>query len=187
MPRGAAGRSLLHRISSRRWTQACGDAGRRGIMKRTIVAALCACAASTAWPQEPEDAVVVTATRFPQARSQTLQPVKIITAEDIARSGQQTLVEVLQTLGGVEIASNGGFGQTSSVFMRGANSNQTLVLVDGMRINSATAGTTALENIPLNQIERVEVVPGQLSSLYGADAMCRVIQLDTQRGKSPSA
>ena len=140
-------------------------------MKRTIVAALCACAASTAWPQEPEDAVVVTATRFPQARSQTLQPVNIITAEDIARSGQQTLVEVLQTLGGVEIASNGGFGQVSSVFMRGANSNQTLVLVDGMRINSATAGTTAFENIPLNQIERIEVVPGQLSGLYGSDAI----------------
>ncbi len=152
-------------------------------MKRTIVAALCACAASTAWPQEPEDAVVVTATRFPQARSQTLQPVNIITAEDIARSGQQTLVEVLQTLGGVEIASTGGFGQPSSVFMRGANSNQTLVLVDGMRINSATAGTTALENIPLNQIERVEVVPGQLSSLYGADAMGGVIQIFTKSGK----
>ena len=152
-------------------------------MKRTIVAALCACAASTAWPQEPEDAVVVTATRFPQARSQTLQPVNIITAEDIARSGQQTLVEVLQTLGGVEIASNGGFGQVSSVFMRGANSNQTLVLVDGMRINSATAGTTAFENIPLNQIERIEVVPGQLSGLYGSDAIGGVIQIFTKSGK----
>ncbi len=152
-------------------------------MKRTVIAALCACAASTAWPQDPEDAVVVTATRFPQARSQTLQPVNIITAEDIARSGQQTLVEVLQTLGGVEIASNGGFGQTSSVFMRGANSNHTLVLVDGMRVNSATLGATALENIPLNQIERIEVVPGQLSSLYGADAMGGVIQIFTKSGK----
>ncbi len=152
-------------------------------MKRTIVAALCACAASTAWPQESEDAVVVTATRFPQARSQTLQPVKIITAEDIAQSGQQTVVEVLQSLGGVEIASNGGFGQTSSVFMRGANSNQTLVLVDGIRINSATAGTTAFENIPLNQIERIEVVPGQLSGLYGSDAIGGVIQIFTKSGK----
>ncbi|HEX4797757.1 MAG TPA: TonB-dependent receptor plug domain-containing protein, partial [Burkholderiales bacterium] len=132
-------------------------------MKRAIVTALCACAASTAWPQESEDAVVVTATRFPQARSQTMQPVNIITAEDIARSGQETLVEVLQTLGGVEIASNGGFGQPSSVFMRGANSGHTLVLVDGMRIGSATLGTTAFENIPLSQIERIEVVPGQLS------------------------
>src|SRR5712691_3752536 len=183
MPRGAAGRSLLHRISSRRWTQACGDAGRRGIMKRTVIAALCACAASTAWPQDPEDAVVVTATRFPQARSQTLQPVNIITAEDIAQSGQQTVVEVLQSLGGVEIVSNGGFGQPSSVFMRGANSNHTLVLVDGMRIGSATLGTTALENIPLSQIERIEVVPGQLSSLYGSDAIGGVIQIFTKSGR----
>ncbi len=152
-------------------------------MKRTILAALCACAASTAWPQESEDAVVVTATRLPQARSRTLQPVKIITAEDIAQSGQQTVVEVLQSLGGVEIVSNGGFGQPSSVFMRGANSNHTLVLVDGMRIGSATLGTTALENVPLSQIERIEVVPGQLSSLYGSDAIGGVIQIFTKSGK----
>src|SRR5207302_1803512 len=125
----------------------------------------------------------VTAARLPQARSQTLQPVKIITAEDIAQSGQQTVVETLQTLGGVEIASNGGFGQPSSVFMRGANSGHTLVLVDGMRIGSATLGTTALENIPLSQIERIEVVPGQLSSLYGSDAVGGVIQIFTKSGK----
>jgi len=152
-------------------------------MERTIVAALCACATSAACPQERDDAVVVTATRFPQARSQTLQPVNVITAEDIAKGSQQTLVEVLQTLGGVEIASNGGFGQPSSVFMRGANSGHTLVLVDGMRIGSATLGTTAFENIPLSQIERIEVVPGQLSSLYGSDAIGGVIQIFTKSGK----
>jgi len=167
----------------------CDELGLRGrwpkgeSMKRIIVAALCAYAASTAWPQEPEDAVVVTATRFPQARSQTLQPVNIITAEDVARSGQQTMVEVLQTLGGVEVTSNGGFGQVSGAFIRGANSNHTLVLVDGMRISSATAGTTALENIPLGQIERIEIVPGQLSSLYGSDAIGGVIQIFTKSGK----
>ena len=152
-------------------------------MRRSIIAALVAAAAPLALAQSPEDAVVVTATRFPQARSQTLQPVNIITAEDIAGSGQQTLVEVLQTLGGVEIASNGGFGQPSSVFMRGANSGHTLVLVDGMRIGSATLGTTAFENIPLSQIERIEVVPGQLSSLYGSDAIGGVIQIFTKSGK----
>jgi len=59
----------------------------------------------------------------------------------------------------VEISSNGGAGQTSSVFMRGANSNQTLVLVDGMKMNSPTLGGTPFENIPLSQIERIEVVP----------------------------
>ncbi|HKW36587.1 MAG TPA: TonB-dependent receptor [Burkholderiales bacterium] len=125
---------------------------------------------------------------MPQPQSQTLQPVAIITAEDIAKAGQQTLVEVLQALGGVEVASNGGFGQPSSVFMRGANSGHTLVLLDGMRIGSATLGTTALENIPLDQIERIEVVPGQLSSLYGSDAIGGVIQIFTKSGRySPPA
>jgi len=152
-------------------------------LKRSIIAALIVAAAPFALAQSPENAVVVTAARLPQARSQTLQPVKIITAEDIAQGGQQTVVEILQTLGGVEIVSNGGFGQPSSVFMRGANSGHTLVLVDGMRIGSATLGTTAMENIPLSQIERIEVVPGELSSLYGSDAIGGVIQIFTKSGK----
>ena len=152
-------------------------------MKRSIIAALVAGATPLALAQSQEDTVVVTAARFPQVRTQTLQPVNVITSEDIARSGQQTLVEVLQTLGGVETASNGGPGQPSSVFMRGANSGHTLVLIDGMRIGSATLGTTAFENIPLSQIERIEVVPGQLSSLYGSDAIGGVIQIFTKSGK----
>ena len=153
------------------------------ILKRSIIAALVAAAARLALAQSSEDAVVVTATRLPQTWSQTLQPVKIITAEDIAQSGQQTVVEVLQGLGGVEIASTGGFGQPSSVFMRGANSGHTLVLVDGMRISSATAGTTAFENVPIAQIERIEIVFGQMSGLYGADAIGGVIQIFTKSGK----
>jgi len=153
-------------------------------VKHSIIATTFVVASvSPVFAQSPEDAVVVTSTRLPQARSQTLQPVRVITADDIAQSGQQTVVEVLQTLGGVEIVSSGGFGQPSSVFMRGANSNHTLVLVDGMRIGSATLGTTALENIPPSQIERIEVVPGQLSSLYGSDAIGGVIQIFTRSGK----
>ena len=154
-------------------------------IQRFIVAVLFSLGCSVAFPclAEEPDAVVVTATRLPQARSETLQPTRVITAEDIARGGQQTTVEVLQALGGVEITSTGGFGQVSGVIMRGANSNQTLVLIDGMRVNSATTGATALENIPLNQIERIEVVPGQLSSLYGSDAIGGVIQIFTKSGK----
>ena len=152
-------------------------------MKQFFIALSVVLAAPLALAQGTDDAVVVTATRLPQAQSQTLQPVRVITADDIAKAGQQTLVEVLQAVAGVEIASNGGFGQPSSVFMRGANSSHTLVLVDGMRIGSATLGTTALENIPLNQIERIEVVPGQLSSLYGSDAIGGVIQIFTKSGK----
>jgi len=124
--------------------------------------------------------IVVTATRIPQKASQSLQPVTVITADEIAESGQQTLVEVLQSRAGLEIASTGGFGQPSSVFIRGANSGHTLVLIDGLRINSATTGTTAFENIPLNQIERIEIVPGPLSSLYGSEAIGGVIQIFTK-------
>ena len=149
-------------------------------MARFVAGFLASVVVSLCFAQD--DAVVVTATRFPQPRSQTLQPVTVITSADIAASGQQTLGEVLQALGGVEVSSNGGFGQPTSVFIRGANSGHTLVLVDGMRISSATAGTTALENIPLNQIERIEVVPGLISSLYGSDAIGGVVQIFTKSG-----
>jgi vitamin B12 transporter len=153
------------------------------LKKSAIAALLVAFATSPAIAQSPDQEVVVTATRLPQPQSQTLQPVTIITARDIASAGQQTLVEVLQALGGVEITSNGGYGQTSGVFIRGANSNQTLVLVDGMRINSATTGTTAFENIPLDQIQRIEVVAGPMSGLYGSDAIGGVIQIFTKSGQ----
>jgi vitamin B12 transporter len=151
-----------------------------------VVAAFLAAVSPFVDAQTPEDEIVVTAARLPQPRSQTLQPVTIITADDIARAGQQTLVEVLQALGGVQVVSNGGFGQPSGVFMRGGSSTQTLVLVDGMKMASATTGSTALENIPLSQIERIEVVPGQLSSLYGSDAVGGVIQIFTKSGRYSS-
>ena len=158
-------------------------------MKPSAIAALLALFVTpSVLAQSSEQEVVVTATRLPQAQSQTLQPVTIITAQDIAQAGQKTLVEVLQTLGGVEIVSTGGFGQVSGVLMRGGSTTQTLVLVDGMRMASATTGSTALENIPLDQIERIEVVPGQLSSLYGSDAIGGVIQIFTKSGRySPSS
>src|SRR5258708_33396325 len=117
-------------------------------MKRTIVAALCACAASTAWPQEPEDAVVVTATRFPQARSQTLQPVKIITAEDVARSGQQPMVEVLQTLGGVEVTSNGAVAEGGRGVSRAAKRRHSGRIPGGRRVSESTSASNPLSDIP---------------------------------------
>ncbi len=131
---------------------------------------------------------VVTASRIRQNLSDTLQPATVIDGEDIVRSGQQTLPELLQSLGGVEITSSGGAGQSSGAFIRGANSDHTLVLVDGLRINSATAGTTAFEHIPIDQIARIEIVSGPLSSLYGSDAIGGVIQIFTKSGdRAPKA
>ena len=78
---------------------------------------------------------------------------------------------------------NGGPGAVSGVFLRGANSAQTLVLIDGLRVGSATTGAAAFENIPLDQVERIELVAGPLSGLYGADAVGGVIQIFT-KGRS---
>ena len=77
---------------------------------------------------------------------------------------------------------NGGPASTSGVFLRGANSDQTLVLIDGLRVGSSTSGTTALEAIPLDQIDRIEILRGPASSLYGADAIGGVIQVFTRHG-----
>lgn len=130
--------------------------------------------------------VVVTATRLPQKISDTSQHVTVITARDIEAGGYQSLVELLQARGGVEGTANGGPGQPSAVFIRGAEARQTMVLIDGLRINSATNGGTPFENIPLSQIERIEIVPGPLSSVYGSDAIGGVIQIFTRRGADGS-
>ncbi|MXR36380.1 TonB-dependent receptor domain-containing protein [Craterilacuibacter sinensis] len=127
--------------------------------------------------------VVVTATRTATPVSKVLSDVTVITREEIEETGATQLTELLARQPGVEVASNGGMGTSSSVFMRGANSNHTLILVDGMRIVSASAGTTALQQIPLDLIDRVEILRGPASSLYGADAIGGVIQIFTRKGE----
>jgi vitamin B12 transporter len=128
------------------------------------------------------DDVVVTATRTPQPREAVIADVSVIEAEEIQRAGQSTLVELLQTQPGIEITNNGGAGSVSGIFMRGTNTSQVVVLVDGMRIGSATAGITALENLPTSQIDRIEILRGPATSLYGQDAIGGVIQIFTKKG-----
>jgi len=127
--------------------------------------------------------VVVTASRIEEARDSVLSDVSVITREDIERAGQSTLVELLRTQPGVQIESNGGFGSTSNVHLRGTHSQAVVVLVDGMRMGSATNGTTALEQIPTEQIDRIEIVRGPASSLYGSDAVGGVIQIFTRKAE----
>jgi vitamin B12 transporter len=135
--------------------------------------------------EDREDAVVVTATRTPTRVSAVVSDVSVISREEIDQAGQSSLVEILQAQPGVEIAQNGGLGTNASVFLRGTNSDQVLVLVDGLRVGSATAGTTAFQNIPTSQIERIEIVRGPMSSLYGADAIGGVIQIFTRSADGP--
>ena len=126
------------------------------------------------------DDVVVTATRSEQTLEKTLAQVAIITREELLAAGNTSLIEILQRRAGLEIRVTGGAGQPAGVFIRGASSQQTLVLIDGLRVGSSTSGSTAFENIPLDLIERIEIVKGSLSGLYGSDAIGGVIQIFTR-------
>ena len=132
------------------------------------------------------DPIAVTASRTAQPVSDLLADVTVIGPDDIARAGQSSLAELLAREPGVEMATNGGPGSTSAVFLRGANSGHTLVLIDGVRVGSSSSGTTPIEAIPLDQIDHIEILRGPASSLYGADAMGGVIQIFTKRGDGSS-
>ncbi len=133
------------------------------------------------------DEMVVTATRMRQPLAQTIADTTVINEQEIRQSGAPDVPTLLRSLAGVEVVQSGGLGNVSSTFMRGTNSSHVLVLLDGVRINSATAGTTALEHIMLDSIERIEVVRGNVSSLYGSEAIGGVIQLFTKQGHSAPA
>lgn len=126
--------------------------------------------------------VVITAGRQTQAAKDVLADNVVITAEDIAKSGAASVVDLLQQQRGIEITRNGGPGTSASVFLRGGSNAQNVVLIDGVRIGSSTTGGATWSSIPLSQIDRIEVVYGPLSSLYGADAMGGVIQIFTKKG-----
>ena len=142
-------------------------------------------AAQITEPPNRLDNVVITATRTAQPLDNTLAQAVIISRDEIDAAGPATLTELLQRKAGLEIRATGGPGQPSSVFIRGANSAHTLVLVDGLRVGSSTSGATAFENIPLDLIERVEIVKGPLSGLYGSDAIGGVVQIFTRNSDKP--
>ncbi len=146
-----------------------------------LLVLLTAAGAPAAQTPVPLDPLVVTATRSPQRLTSLLADVTVIDGDELRRSGVQSLAELLARQPGVEAFASGGPASTSGVFLRGANSAQTLVLVDGLRIASSTAGGAALEAIPLDQIDHIEILRGPSSSLYGADAIGGVIQVFTRR------
>ncbi len=150
--------------------------------RKPLAAALLLLASPALSASDTEDAVIVTASRGAETADETLAPVSIITRTDIERTQAQSVPELLRSIPGVSVANNGGLGKLSSVFLRGSNSGHVLVLVDGVKVGSATSGTTAFEQIPVEEIERIEVVRGPRSSLYGSEAIGGVIQIFTRKG-----
>lgn len=126
---------------------------------------------------------VVTATRSAAATDTLSTATTIYTREDISQLQIRSVPELLSRTTGIDMTQSGGPGKTSSVFMRGTNSDHVLVLIDGIKVGSVTLGTTPFEIIPIDQIERVEISRGPHSSLYGSEAVGGVIQIFTRKGQ----
>ncbi|MGH8080152.1 MAG: TonB-dependent vitamin B12 receptor [Lysobacter sp.] len=131
------------------------------------------------------DQVVVTASRTAQTQDATLAAVTVIDRADIERLQPASLPDLLRGTPGASLTNNGGPGKSTSLFLRGTESDHVLVLVDGIKIGSATSGGASLQDIPVEQIERVEIVRGPFSSLYGSEAIGGVIQIFTRRPQGP--
>lgn len=130
--------------------------------------------------------VIVTATRTPRAEDEVLASVDVIAGDTLLRNPASDLGDALRLVPGVEVARLGGPGQQTSVFLRGTESNHVLVLMDGLRMNPGTIGTAAIQNVATEFVERVEVVKGPRSTLYGSDAIGGVINIIT-RGATDGA
>jgi vitamin B12 transporter len=145
-------------------------------------AAACLLAALPSLAQTQLEAVLVTATRQPQRVDQALADTTVLDRADIEAFAGRTLVDVLAMQPGLQISNNGGVGRNSGVFLRGLEARHVLLLIDGVRYGSATAGAPSWDNLPLEAIERIEIVRGPLSALYGSDAVGGVVQVFTRTG-----
>jgi len=132
-----------------------------------------------------EEVTVVTANRVEQAVADVLAPVTIITRDDIELTQAQSLTDIFRMLPGVDVAVNGGRGQVASIFIRGANSNQALILIDGVAMLTANSGSPDFNQIPMNSIERIEFIRGPRAAIYGSEAIAGVINIITQSSAEP--
>jgi vitamin B12 transporter len=132
----------------------------------------------------PGETIIVTATRTEIPLSDAIVPVTVISREDIELSLATDLAELLRFQAGIDIGRNGGPGQATSVFMRGTESNHTLVMIDSVRMNPGTLGGAAVQHIAPEMIERIEIVKGARSALFGTDAIGGVINIITRRAES---
>jgi vitamin B12 transporter len=149
------------------------------------VAPLLAGLALPASAQDPAPALpetVVTATRSPTRIDELVSDTVVIERAQIEQLANRTLPDILARLAGVQVSATGGLGKQSSVYIRGAEARHTILLIDGVRYGSATLGTPIWDNIPVELIDRIEVVKGPASALYGSDGVGGVVQIFTRKG-----
>ena len=129
------------------------------------------------------DELIVTATKSELSADQVVAPVVVIDQLDIELSGVNGIAELLSSVAGINISTNGGPGQLTSIFVQGSNSNQVLILVDGIAINDSATGIASIQNIHPDMIEKIEIVKSPRASLYGSNAVGGVIHIFTKRNQ----
>lgn len=139
--------------------------------------------AASAHAQTKLDTVVTTATRAPQKLADVLSDMTVLTRDDIERQAVGSVADLLRRQVGFEMVRNGGAGTNTSLFVRGADTRHTAVLIDGVRVDSQASSGASWNAIPLAQIERIEIVRGPASALYGSDAIGGVVQIFTRKGE----
>ncbi len=153
-------------------------------MKNTLVWALLggACLYGTVSQAASYEEIVVTGTRTPVEAGRLPAAVTVLNRRDIEELQVNSLPELLQGIAGIDVTVGGGYGKVTGVRMRGSESDHVLVLIDGVRVGSATAGIAAFEYLPPVQVERIEIVRGPRSSLWGSEALGGVIHIFTRKG-----
>ena len=129
------------------------------------------------------DELIVSATKSELSADQVVAPVVVIDQLDIELSGVNGIAELLSSVAGINISTNGGPGQLTSIFVQGSNSNQVLILVDGIAINDSATGIASIQNIHPDMIEKIEIVKSPRASLYGSNAVGGVIHVFTKRNQ----
>ena len=171
---------FFHTMFASHLAQSAPRAGRS--LACILVPFIAALASLDATAQASLDPVVIVGTREPEPLARSTADIVVIDSDRIRRSSADSLEDLLRREAGLQIVRNGGPGQNAGFFIRGSSTNGTIVLVDGVRVGSATLGQAEFEAFNLAQIERIEVLRGPASSLYGADGVGGVVQIFTRRG-----
>ncbi len=170
-------------LKSLRWAKV-GDIM---LNKTTLgVAISAALSFSVSGAEQSIEKITVTANKFEQSINDVLASVNVIERAEIDASNVRDLPTLLSTRVGFQVNPNGGFGQNTGVSLRGTGSGDTLILIDGVRTGSATLGQKALNNVPLNSIERIEIIKGSRAAVYGSDALAGVINIITRESDNLS-